>query len=104
MLRVLVTPEGTADTVELKTSSGFSRLDKAALKTVAKSGREGMAKRINWMYLTGFGRRPTAKESKTAIAFLTAQAHDRKVSTEDAELWADFAHVLVNTKEFIFLR
>ena len=75
-----------------------------ALKTVAKSGREGMAKRINWMYLTGFGRRPTAKESKTAIAFLTAQAHDRKVSTEDAELWADFAHVLVNTKEFIFLR
>ncbi|WP_224199727.1 MULTISPECIES: energy transducer TonB [Pacificimonas] len=36
MLRVLVTPEGTADTVELKTSSGFSRLDKAALKTVAK--------------------------------------------------------------------
>jgi protein TonB len=34
ILRVLVTPEGTADSVEIKTSSGSSRLDESALSTV----------------------------------------------------------------------
>lgn len=34
ILRVQVSPQGTADTVEIKTSSGSTRLDEAALKTV----------------------------------------------------------------------
>lgn len=34
ILRVSVTPQGTADTVEIKTSSGSTRLDEAALRTV----------------------------------------------------------------------
>lgn len=33
-LRVLVTPQGTAESVEVKTSSGSARLDEAALRTV----------------------------------------------------------------------
>jgi len=36
LLRVLVTAEGTADRVELKTSSGSARLDSAALETVQR--------------------------------------------------------------------
>ena len=34
MLRVLVSPQGTADQVEIKTSSGSERLDNAAVNTV----------------------------------------------------------------------
>lgn len=34
VLRVSVTPQGTADSVEIKTSSGSSRLDEAAQRTV----------------------------------------------------------------------
>lgn len=75
-----------------------------ALQHVADAGSEAMSQRVGWLYLSGFGRQPTASESQTANAFLTSQASERGVSTEDSDLWADFAHVLVNTKEFIFLR
>ena len=34
ILRVSVTPNGTAETVEIRSSSGSSRLDEAALRTV----------------------------------------------------------------------
>jgi protein TonB len=34
ILRVLVNPQGTADNVEIKTSSGSPRLDESAQKTV----------------------------------------------------------------------
>ncbi|WP_157651324.1 energy transducer TonB, partial [Dechloromonas denitrificans] len=34
ILRVLVNPQGTADSVDIKTSSGSVRLDEAAQKTV----------------------------------------------------------------------
>jgi hypothetical protein len=75
-----------------------------ALKNVPQTGREGVAKRVAWMYLTGFGRQSTPKESRTAIAFLDSKMNEFDVTTENTDLWADFAHVLVNTKEFIFLR
>ena len=75
-----------------------------ALKNVPQPGREGVEKRVAWMYLAGFGRQPTPKESRTAMAFLDSKVNEFNVGTEDTDLWADFAHVLVNTKEFIFLR
>ncbi|MHC4879496.1 MAG: PSD1 and planctomycete cytochrome C domain-containing protein [Planctomycetota bacterium] len=75
-----------------------------ALKAVPEPGIEGVQQRIAWMYLSGLGRQPTEQESTTAASFLTSRADERDVSTEDPGLWADFAHVLVNTKEFIFLR
>ena len=45
-----------------------------------------------------FGLAPATTE------YLAAQATKRGVAIDDAELWTNFAHVLVNTKEFIFLR
>lgn len=65
---------------------------------------EALAARVEWMYVSGFGRQPTAQENEVAVKFLTSQASQRGVATDDLDLWADFAHVLVNTKEFIFLR
>jgi hypothetical protein len=75
-----------------------------ALQNTPDTGTNGVDRRIAWMYLSGFARRPTGEESQAAAAFLTSQAVERGVTTEDAGLWADFAHVLVNAKEFIFLR
>jgi hypothetical protein len=75
-----------------------------ALKAVPGTSTAAVEKRIAWMYLSGLGRQPTEQESTAATAFLTLRADERSVSTEDPGLWADFAHVLVNTKEFIFLR
>ncbi len=75
-----------------------------AQQAVEETGNEGMTKRVEWMYLTGFGRQPTALESQAALGFLKAKTDELDVSTDDLNLWADLAHVLVNTKEFIFLR
>lgn len=75
-----------------------------ALQIESEGGAETNARRVEWMYLSGFGRMPTESERQTAMTFLTSQAVERGVKPDDSDLWADFAHVLVNTKEFIFLR
>jgi Protein of unknown function (DUF1553)/Protein of unknown function (DUF1549)/Planctomycete cytochrome C len=75
-----------------------------ALKCVPGVGTKSVTERIQWMYLSAFGRHPTTQESEAAVAFLQTQATKQKVTTEAPELWASLAHVLVNTKEFIFLR
>lgn len=75
-----------------------------ALETVAGTGDKAIAQRVEWMYLSGFGRHPTEQESEAAVAFLKSQASRRDLAEDHSDLWASFAHVLVNTKEFIFLR
>lgn len=75
-----------------------------SIQNVSGIGREALTQRIDWMYLTGFGRHPTKEESEAATAFVMSQASHRGVTTEDPDLWASLAHILVNTKEFIFLR
>ena len=75
-----------------------------AVKGVPGSGEATAAKRVVWMYISGFGRRPTDEESQVAAAFLKARASKLGVAMEDPALWASLAHALVNTKEFIFLR
>ncbi len=75
-----------------------------ALNAVPGSSPDAVQKRTVWMYLSGLGRQPTEKESTAAAAFLMSRTEESSISTEDPDLWAEFAHVLVNTKEFIFLR
>ena len=52
--------------------------------------------RIEWMYLAAFAREPTEREIEIALKFVG--------DDEDLDRWSDFAHALINTKEFIFLR
>lgn len=66
--------------------------------------KDALEERIRWMYLAGFGRSPSAAEVHAASAFLSKQVAEQGVATDDLDLWANFAHVLVNTKEFIYLR
>ncbi|MEM1226232.1 MAG: PSD1 and planctomycete cytochrome C domain-containing protein [Planctomycetota bacterium] len=75
-----------------------------AVANVPGSDAESLSKRLEWMYLSGFGRSPSEDERQIAAAFIASQADRRGVMTDDSELWAVLAHALVNTKEFIFLR
>jgi hypothetical protein len=60
------------------------------------------ATRVQQMYLTAFGRPPSATESRAALEFIAAQTRLHDGNAETA--WGDFAHVLFNVKEFIYLR
>jgi hypothetical protein len=52
--------------------------------------------RLGRMYLQAFARPPTESEIHTLLGYL-------KSSESEQPTWADLAHALINTKEFIFL-
>lgn len=58
--------------------------------------------RIGWLYQTAFARKPTPKELAVSISYVKAQPTEGGADNQAA--WADLAHALINTKEFIFLR
>ncbi len=64
--------------------------------------------RINDMYLTAVGRRPTVTESQNALEFIDLQAKSLGVGVGDVdnnlEVWRDLCHVVINLKEFIYIR
>ena len=60
------------------------------------SVEEKSQQRVQWMYQSAFGRLPTEAELKTSLEFVE--------DGDDVETWTHFAHALINTKEFIFLR
>lgn len=68
--------------------------EKWAERVVARD--ENVEQQICWMYLTAFARQPTADELAIASRFLG--------DTPEPANWAQLAHILINTKEFIFLR
>jgi len=63
--------------------------------------------RIETMYREAFARVPTAEEQTAAIEFLATQAGQHGVTfaadPRHEATWADLAHALINTKEFIFV-
>jgi hypothetical protein len=60
--------------------------------------------RIDWMYQTAFARQPTPQEKNFTTTYLKTQLSERGADENNQQVWADFAHALINTKEFIFLR
>jgi len=64
----------------------------------------GVSERIRAMYLRAFARIPTAEEASQLEAFVTGQAQlEQGADVLSEKVWADVAHVLINTKEFIYL-
>ncbi|HJZ90345.1 MAG TPA: DUF1553 domain-containing protein, partial [Gemmataceae bacterium] len=61
------------------------------------------AERVGHMYRSAFGRAPTGDESAACLEFVQLQAARHGTTTDDARPWADLAHTLFNTKEFIYL-
>ncbi len=63
----------------------------------------GTAKeRITGMYLSAFGRPPSAAELSACLAFLEREAGAAK--TDEIRVWSDMAHTLANVKEFIYVQ
>jgi cytochrome c553 len=60
--------------------------------------------RVAWMYETAFARPPTPEEMAVAVAFVRGEMTERETDADDPDIWADLAHALINTKEFIFLK
>jgi len=60
--------------------------------------------RVRWMMMTAFARKTNEPELAAARAFLAQYAASNGLSLRDQALWEDFAHTLVNKKEFIFQR
>ena len=62
------------------------------------------AQRVERMYLAAFGRPPAESELADAGTFLREQRQlYASNDPADERVWADFAHVLLNVKEFIYL-
>jgi hypothetical protein len=59
--------------------------------------------RVRQMYLAAFSRPPTPEEIADANTFLTEQRALHAAKDADERAWADFAHVIFNVKEFIYL-
>ncbi len=61
-----------------------------------------LADRVNAMYLTAFGRPADSQEQQVALDFLGQANH--AATPSERQLWTDYAHVLFNVKEFIFIQ
>jgi len=59
--------------------------------------------RLAVLYETAFGRPPSASETTAGLAFLDEQANAYG-RPDDPRAWADLCHVLVNVKEFVFVK
>ncbi|MEM9081337.1 MAG: DUF1553 domain-containing protein, partial [Verrucomicrobiota bacterium] len=59
--------------------------------------------RIERAYLEAFSREPSEEEREALGEFLREQQELRRCEVDDAGLWADFCHVVMNAKEFIYL-
>ena len=75
-----------------------------AKRVVAQGGTT--EERISGMYLSAYGRPPSATEKRSCLDFLDRQAQlaGGIGSRREVAAWADLAHMLFNVKEFIFLR
>ncbi len=65
--------------------------------------------RLDRMYLRAYGRTPDPADRKDVREFLSEQARRYvgaagQAGIDDARAWADLAHVIFNSKEFIFVR
>jgi hypothetical protein len=65
------------------------------------------SERICTMYQAAFGRQPSSEETTAALEFLEQQSHELGLQgtqwAGDSRVWADLAHVLFNSKAFIFI-
>jgi hypothetical protein len=75
-----------------------------ACATVPMDEGQSPDARVQWMVMSAFSRAATDSELATSRNFLDKHASRNGLSLRDIALWEDFAHALVNKKEFIFQR
>ncbi len=76
-------------------------------KRMAGLADKSIEDKILQMYIEAFARVPTREEITDAVEFMQIQGQAYNIPEEnlgtDERLWADLAHVLINTKPFIYL-
>ncbi len=61
------------------------------------------SERVNGMFQAAFSRPASDGELRLAADYIDAQSTARGSDADSLEVWADFAHALVNAKEFIYI-
>lgn len=59
--------------------------------------------RIDWMFWTALGRPAEEAELNSIREYIQASSEATGATVDDVSLWANVAHAIVNTKEFIFV-
>ena len=77
---------------------------KRACETVPLGEVPSPDARLKWMMMTAFAREANALELCAFRSFLERHAAQNGLAIGDEALWEDFAHALINKKEFIFQR
>ena len=73
-----------------------------AERLLSEAGRDASA-RVGRLYEMAFGRPPTESEHAAAMDFVRGHGRGEQDS-EDVQVWADLCHVLMNVREFVFIR
>src|SRR5690606_3895774 len=55
-------------------------------------------------YVACVAREPNQNEVHAALTFLKSQAAELQTQVNDPRVWGDLCHVLLNSKEFLFVR
>ena len=76
----------------------------AARRLLAEAAGRTVDERIEHAYLTTFGRPPTDDEISAGREFIASPTTAGAPGLDEAAAWADYLHVLVNAKEFLFIR
>jgi hypothetical protein len=65
---------------------------------------ESFEERLKQMYLTAFARLPLREETIAAREFIESESRlIAEAGGNEARVWADFAHALLNSKEFLYV-
>jgi hypothetical protein len=75
-----------------------------AEQTLRETPQASIRDRIVRLYESAFSRSPTDVELAQGESFLTQQAQEYNVKVDNPIVWADYCHVLINVKEFVFVR
>lgn len=75
-----------------------------AQQLVSETPGSSTEARIRRLFEQAFSRPPTDEEVIVGVSFLNAQMKELSLTSDDTTLWEDYCHVLINSKEFIFVR
>ncbi len=71
-----------------------------AERMLRETPEANLRQRVDWLYHAAFARDATEQEHQASAAFLLP----RLAEPASPQVWSEFCHVLVNLKEFIYLR
>jgi len=75
-----------------------------AARVLSETPQARIHTRIAALYESAFARAPTEHELQAGEAFLARQSQEYNCSADDQTVWNDYCHVLINVKEFVFVR